>query len=187
MAIAKFLSKLTACSMVLWLIGCTTQPQTVAFNRSEAAKARINLALAYLEQQDYPKARENIDKALSHDSNDYLPYSVLAYYYQQTGEVEQAQQTYLKALTLSQQQSEDRKPSPDVVNNYGTFLCKQGEFTQAYQQFDQALNSEHPYYHQTDTLENIILCAKQERNTTKIAETLQQLSKLDKAKADALR
>ena len=70
---------LTACA-VLFLAGCVSSQIDPEFNRSEALKARINLALAYLEQQDYPKAKENIDKAITHDSHDYLPYSVLAYY-----------------------------------------------------------------------------------------------------------
>ena len=80
---AIFSKILTACA-VLFLTGCISSQIDPEFNHSEALKARINLALAYLEQQDYPKAKENIDKAIAHDRNDYLPYSVLAYYYQQT-------------------------------------------------------------------------------------------------------
>ena len=137
---------LTACA-VLFLAGCVSSQIDPEFNRSEALKARINLALAYLEQQDYPKAKENIDKAITHDSHDYLPYSVLAYYYQQTGDVANSQKAYQK----------------------------------------QALQSKHAYYHQADTLENIILCAKSEPNSQKINEALAQLAKLDKIRADKLR
>lgn len=170
---------LTAC-VVLFLAGCVSSQIDPEFNRSEALKARINLALAYLEQQDYPKAKENIDKAIAHDIKDYLPYSVLAYYYQQTGDVANSQKAYQKALKLSQNR-------PDVLNNYGTFLCKQGQFQQAYSQFEQALQSKHAYYNQADTLENIILCAKSEPNSQKFNEAFAQLEKLDKIKADKLR
>ena len=76
---------------------------------------------------------------------------------------------------------------PDVLNNYGTFLCKQAKFEKAYQQFEQAVKSEQPYYHQADSLENIVLCAKQEPNLAKVNEALSQLEKLDKARAAALR
>ena len=58
------------------------------------------------------------------------------------------------------------------------FLCKQGQFQQAYSQFEQALQSKHAYYHQADTLENIILCAKSEPNSQKINEALTALSKI---------
>lgn len=72
MTFAKFFRNLTACSVALWLVACANQTTQVDFNRSEAVKARINLALAYLEQSDFPKAKENIDKALEHDVKDYL-------------------------------------------------------------------------------------------------------------------
>ncbi|WP_150539293.1 type IV pilus biogenesis/stability protein PilW [Actinobacillus vicugnae] len=182
MNIAKFLRNLTACTLLFALFGCSSNyvPSQVTFNRSEAVKARINLALAYLEQNDLPKAKENIDKALSHDQNDYLPHSVLAYYYQQIGDQIHAEQAYQQALKLSNNR-------PDVLNNYGTFLCKQAKFEQAYQQFEQAVKSEQPYYHQADSLENIALCAKQEPNLGKLNQALNQLEKLDKARADKLR
>lgn len=168
MKFAKFPQILTACSFI-FLAGCQSLPP-VEFNRSEAVKARINLALAYLEQQDFPKAKENIDKALSHDSNDYLPHSVLGYYFQQIGEIQQANSAYQTALYLSQNR-------PDVLNNYGTFLCKQGQYTSAYTHFEQALQSEQPYYHQADTLANIILCANKEGNLEKKITAEQQLKK----------
>lgn len=186
MKFAKFSQHLTACLLAFVLAGCATQqsqPETVDFNRSEAVKARINLALAYLEQNDLPKAKQNIDKALEHDKTDYLPHSVLAYYYQQIGEATNAEKSYQIALELSQKQTSDKQPRPDVQNNYGTFLCKQGKFELAYQQFENALKSKQPYYYQADTLENIALCANAQKNASKQSEALSQLEKLDQAKA----
>ncbi|RGE47510.1 fimbrial protein [Mannheimia granulomatis] len=180
---AKFFRKMTACVAIVLLAACSSSQESsseVEFNRSEAVKARINLALAYLDQNDFPKAKQNIDKALAHDEKDYLPYSVLAYYYQQTGDVANAEKAYQQALNLS-------KSRPDVLNNYGTFLCKQGQFQQAYQQFEKAIQSPKPYYHQADSLENIILCAKKEPNPQKVAETLTQLEKLDSPRAILLK
>ena len=179
---ANFSKFVTACFATLWLAGCVTQspPEKTDFNRSEAVKARINLALAYLEQNDFPKAKQNIDKALEHDQTDYLPHSVLAYYFQQIGEPSNAENAYRQALKLSENR-------PDVLNNYGTFLCKQGKFSSAYQQFEQALQSKQPYYHQADTLENIVLCAKQAKNQTKASEALQQLEKLAPERAENLK
>lgn len=193
MQMPLFLRYLTACCLVFYVAGCTNLPSTEqaepTSNRavSEAVKARVNLALAYLEQNDFPNAKLNIDKALSHDNQDYLPHSVLAYYYQQIGDPSNAEITYQNALTLSQAQSQDKQPRPDVRNNYGTFLCKQGNFAKAYQQFEQALQSLTPYYHQADTLENIVLCANQAQNTAKQTEALMQLEKLDSQRAKQLK
>lgn len=180
---AKVLKKMTACITLFLLTACSSHLSSsseVEFNRSEAVKARINLALAYLEQEDFQKAKQNIDKALTHDEKDYLPHSVLAYYYQQTGDMANAEKAYRHALKLSRNR-------PDVRNNYGTFLCKQGQFQQAYQQFEMAIQSDEPYYHQADSLENIILCAKKEPNPNKITETLTKLEKLDKNRAVLLK
>lgn len=186
MNFAKFFPKITACIAILGLSACVSQTspdQSLSdFNRSEAVKARVNLALAYLEQNDLPKAKQNIDKALEHDRNDYLPHSVLAYYYQQIGDISQAENAYQTALSLSEKQSNEKQPRPDVLNNYGTFLCKQGKFEQAYSQFEQALKSQQPYYHQADTLENIVLCAMQNQDRLKKENALQQLQHLDPAR-----
>lgn len=187
MTFAKFFRNLTACSVALWLAACTNQTVNVDFNRSEAVKARINLALAYLEQSDFPKAKENIDKALEHDAKDYLPHSVLAYYYQQTGDNPKAEEAYQQALKLSKTQSKSNQVRPDVLNNYGTFLCKQKQFDKAYQQFETALTSQEAYYNQADTLENIALCANMEKNVAKQNEALEALAKLDQTRADKLR
>lgn len=171
MIFAKFCRLGVICLLFWGLTACVNQHSQIDVERSEAMKARINLALAYLEQNDFAKARENIDKAFAHDKHNYLPYAVEAYYYQQLDEIESAEKSYQKALQLAKNQ-------PDVLNNYGTFLCKQGKFVQAYSLFEQALQSEN-YYHQADTLENVVLCAKQENNLEKLTPALQQLSALD--------
>lgn len=171
MFFAKFCRFCTACLLFWGLTACVNQHSQSDVERNEAMKARINLALAYLEQNDFAKARENIDKAFAHDSQDYLPYAVDAYYYQQLNDVENAEKRYQAALRFGKNQ-------PDLLNNYGTFLCKQGKFEQAYTLFEQALQGEH-YYHQADTLENLALCAKQANNQPKLVEAIQQLSVLD--------
>ncbi|MBR0574311.1 type IV pilus biogenesis/stability protein PilW [Pasteurella atlantica] len=186
MKIANFYSNLTACIIALTLTGCVSTSTEHSINKTEAMQARLNLALAYLKENNFPKAKLNIDKALEHNNQHYLPYSVLAYYYQQTGKVSDASQTYQQAVTLSQKFTKDHQPRPDILNNYGTFLCKQAQFKQAYNLFEQALTSKQSYYHQADTLENIILCAKGEKNHTQMNNALIQLRKIDKERAEKI-
>lgn len=180
MFFARFFRFLTACMVISALAACVSRPTAPPLERTEAVKARVNLALAYLEQHDFPKAKENIDKAIQHDPQDYLPYSVLAYYYQQIGDSPNADNAYQTAIVLSQAR-------PDVLNNYGTFLCRSGQFEQAFGRFEQALESEQPYYHQADTLENIALCALSAKDSTAFQQALVRLEKLDNARAARLR
>ena len=187
MQFAKFCRNLTAYLVLLWLVGCTTTTQKSEFQRSQAVEARLKLALAYLEQNDFPKAKQNIDKALSHDQQDYLPHSVLAYYYQQIGENSLAEETYQAAIKMSKTQSQDQSPSPDVLNNYGTFLCRQGKFELAYPLFEQALMSKASYYNQADTLENMAICANQQKNAKLQYQALAQLAKQAPERAEQLR
>ncbi len=177
MKFAKLCLILTACM----LSACTSSIQPVQeSNRLETVKARLNLALAYLEQQDYPKAKLNIDRAIKHDPNDYLPYSVLAYYYQSIQDSPNAEAAYQQAIKLSHSR-------PDVLNNYGTFLCEKGNFKSAYTQFERAIQSKQSYYHQADSLENIVKCAQKEGNAEKAQMVLKELAKLDLNRANELR
>lgn len=165
---------------LLCLSSCVSPPSQEQIEKDNAARARINLALAYLAENEYPKAKENIDKALAHNEKNYLVHSVQAYYFQQIGEIEAAEKSYQQALLLS-------RNAPDVLNNYGAFLCRQGKSEAANQAFEQALNAEQPYYSAADTLENMILCAKANNEPAKVATLLQRLENYDKARADALK
>lgn len=187
MRFAKWGRNLTACIIICWIVGCSSPSSIGRIGHSEAVKARLELALAYLAEAHYAKAKENIDRAMMHDSQDYLPYSVLAYYYQSLNEYDKADKAYQMALKLSQKQSHSQKASPDVLNNYGTFLCKLGQFDKSYRLFEQALQSELPYYAQVETLENFIKCATQAGRMDLVKANLAKLAVLDKNRADFLK
>ena len=74
----------------------------------------------------------------------------------------------------------------DVYNNFGAFLCGQGEFEQAYSQFNAALAAPN-YYHQADTYENIALCAFAGKQTDVYQQALEKLRQVDPSRAEKLR
>lgn len=187
MCIAKFHRLFTACICFFCFSGCVSHTTQYDFDRQEALKARISLAIAYLEQDEFSKARENIDRALAHNPDDYLPHSLLSYYYQRLNQIELAIQSYQTALALSRKQNNTLQPSPDVLNNYGTFLCHLQQFEQAHQLFEQALKSNSPYYHQIETLENVIHCAIQATDMIKAEQYLGHLHSLSPDKAQKLK
>jgi type IV pilus biogenesis/stability protein pilW len=120
----------------------------------------------------------NLDKALSYAPKYYLVHAALAYFYQQQGDVEHAKQSYLTAIKLDDKQG-------DVFNNFGAFLCSQGEYQAAYEQFKQALKSPN-YYHQGDTYENLALCALSAKDHQIYRENLAALEKIEPMRAKKL-
>ena len=157
---------------------CVSQ-SSVDFNKQQAAKARVELALGYLQQEDFVQAKLNLDKAFEHDDRYYLVHSALAHFYQLQGDTEKAKQAYLQAIKLDDKQG-------DVYNNFGAFLCGQGEFEQAYSQFNAALAAPN-YYHQADTYENIALCAFAGKQTDVYQQALDKLRQVDPSRVEKLR
>lgn len=158
----------------LFLSACVAQ-NVQDFDKLQAAKARVELGLGYLAQQNSTQAKLNLDRALKYAPDYYLVHSAMAYFYQMQGEQGLAEKSYLTAIKLDKNQG-------DVLNNYGAFLCSQGKFTQAYSQFEAALAMPN-YYQQADTHENFILCALSEKNKELTQKHLFQLEKLSPERA----
>ena len=157
---------------------CVSQQVSSDFDKQQAAKARVELALGYLQQRDYNQAKVNLDRALSYAPDDYLVHAARAYFYQQQSDVIQAEKAYLTAIKLDKKQG-------DVFNNFGTFLCAQGKYSAAYEQFHKALKAPN-YYRQTDTYENLALCALSAKDLTVYQENLLMLEKMEPERAKKL-
>lgn len=173
------LKKIMVVFLPLCLSACVSQSNVMNFDKQQAAKARVELGLGYLNQQNPVQAKLNLDKAFSYAPDYYLTHSALAYFYQQQGDIEQAKRFYLSAIEQDSNQG-------DVFNNYGALLCSQGEFALARQQFQRALDTSH-YYNQADTYENLILCGLSEKNTALYDTYFPLLEKLAPERAVKLR
>ncbi|MDO4429723.1 MAG: type IV pilus biogenesis/stability protein PilW [Lonepinella koalarum] len=173
----KYLKFLPHFYLVFGLVACASSDNH-DIQRHQAAKARVDLALGYLAENNYSQAKLNLDKALEHAPQYYLVHSAFAYYYQKQGHIPQAEDSYQTAIKLDPKQG-------DTYNNYGALLCTEKRFTEAYTQFDLALKTTN-YYRQADTYENKVLCALSENNQSIFQESLAQLQKLDKLRAEKL-
>lgn len=173
-----FLKQLSAVVFPLIFSACVSQQSTLDFNKQQASKARVELALGYLQQHNFAQAKQNLDKALEHDKNYYLVHTVLAHFYQLQGDVASARTSYLEAIRLDKKQG-------DTHNNFGTFLCSQGEFKKAFEEFELALSSPH-YYRQADTYENMALCAQAANQSDVYQQALHNLRQIDANRAEKL-
>jgi type IV pilus assembly protein PilF len=162
---------LKLCSMllcVLLLAACASQPKEKSFvrpgefNPQEAAKTRVSLGLTYLKNGNFSQAKFNLDKALEFAPRSGEANYAMAFYYQQVDEVERAEEYYQTAISYS-------RNDPDVLNSYGAFLCKQGNYGKAKEFFLKAVDSK-SYISTAETYENLAICAQsQDKRTEAIA------------------
>ncbi|EOB4973112.1 type IV pilus biogenesis/stability protein PilW [Vibrio fluvialis] len=150
---------------VLSLTGCITVKESdnsdLKSDPVEMAESRIALGLGYLENGSMIKARENLEKAMQHAPHYYRSQLSMAHYFETVGETDSARDTYREALR-------DHPKNGNVLNNYGTFLCKHGEYQQADKYFNRAV--EQPYYYLISaSYENAAFCSLKSGDPEKAA------------------
>lgn len=152
----KLLIKLSVFfAILLALSACTTEnidEQTGAptKNLDQASEINVQLGLQYLNQGNTARAKQKLLQAIKQNPTS-TAYGALGYFYETTGDQKQAEQYYLKAISLN--------PTAGAGhNNYGTFLCRQGRYQQAEQQFKLAVSDKN-YLKDASAYENAGLCA----------------------------
>jgi type IV pilus assembly protein PilF len=120
-------------------------------NLSKAAAYNMQLGLSYLNQGDRPRAKVKLLTALKQEPTSAQAHAGMAYYFEQTNEISQAKKYYLKAISLSSDEGAQ-------LNNYGTFLCRQGDYKTAEIYFLKAVKDMN-YVHTAGAYENAGFCA----------------------------
>ena len=104
---------------------------------NEVALTNLNLAIAYLTENNYDKALEKLNKSLAADSNYAPTYNIFGLLYQQLGDNDKAEKNFKRALSINSVDS-------STLNNYGNFLCMLGRLSEAEKAFSKA--AENPLY-----------------------------------------
>lgn len=152
------LKRVVSLSFIIVLSACSSQPAENSFvgagdfNAQEAAKTRVSLGLTYLKNGNFSQAKFNLDKALEFAPRSGEAHYAMAFYYQQVDEVARAEEYYQSAIGYS-------RNDPDVLNSYGAFLCKQGQYAKAKDYFLQAVDDK-SYIDTAQTYENLAICAQ---------------------------
>ncbi|MCQ9052701.1 type IV pilus biogenesis/stability protein PilW [Vibrio diabolicus] len=147
----------------LALVGCVTVKEdgspVVKADPVAMAESRIALGLGYLEGGNMIRAHDNLQQALTHAPQYYRAQLSMAHYYETVGEDAKAEQMYKRSLR-------QHTKNGNVLNNYGTFLCKRGDFEKADQMFNRAI--EQPYYYLIPaSYENAAFCALKSQDKDK--------------------
>ncbi len=141
--------------LTLALTACAGNPKK-AKEEQNLADTHIQLGIGYMQQGKKDLALTNLNKAIAVAPQYASAHHAIAILYVQLGEIEQADQHYSKAVDL------DPK-DPNGRNNYGTFLCDQRRYKEAYAQFEAAVKN--PMYKTPElAYENAGLCAMREQN-----------------------
>lgn len=116
----------------------------------QAAKINLSLALAYLKENHLALAHKKL--LLAEKQAPTLPrvYTLKGYYFSLIGQQVNAEKAYQQALQLS-------KNSADVLNSYGVFLCRSGQYKRGISMMQQAIRD--PRFEASGlTYQNIGLC-----------------------------
>ncbi|MCG3723852.1 type IV pilus biogenesis/stability protein PilW [Vibrio cincinnatiensis] len=171
-----------ALGLSLGLTGCITiteneQAESIS-NPIEIAESRIELGLGYLENGNRVKARQNLQIAIQHAPRYYRAQLSMAHYLETVGEHKAANEFYQNALR-------DNPRNGNVLNNYGTFLCKQGEYAKADQFFMRAVKQ--PYYYLIPaSYENAAFCALKANDHTKAKDYFKRVLDHDPTRVNSL-
>lgn len=121
---AVLTSLLTACVTQNYHHDKNTPIVENSSSATEKAMTRISLALGYLRIGNTQQAKFNLEKAKDFAPNLVPLYIAFAHYYEAVEEPKLTVEAYEKALSINAQ-------DPDVLNNYGVFLCRQGKYLTA--------------------------------------------------------
>ena len=125
-------------------------------SHKELAMTRITLGLEYLKMGNTTQSKLNLEKA-KHFAPDLVQvHTAFAHYFDTVGEPKLATESYEHALSIN-------KTDADTLNNYGVFLCKQGEYEKAEKQFLRAIAIP-SYLLVAKSYENLALCQLKAKN-----------------------
>jgi type IV pilus assembly protein PilF len=114
----KKLNRIVLCLLPITLAACST---AVEREEVDAANVYLQLGVRYLNLNNLPAAKENLELALDSDSESMPARTALAFLYEKLNKYNEAKAQYEHALNLDPN-------NLNVQNNFGRFLCDRREF-----------------------------------------------------------
>lgn len=103
-------------------------------DKKEGANINVQLASGYMQRGQFEIAKEKLLKAIELDDTFVPAYTTMAVLMSRLGDIDEAENYYLDALDIDSN-------NPELLNNYGTFLCQHNKLDDAKEQFNKAINN----------------------------------------------
>ena len=135
----------SALVLLLLLAGCASNSDLIKApaDRDKQVAALVNLGVGYLKNADYPRAKENLNKALELDPKSAKAHNALALVFQLEQEYDEAESQFKMAIRSDPSFTRAR-------NNYGAFLFGQQRYTEAIDELKIAAQDQ--YYSERPTV-----------------------------------
>ena len=155
------LKRFSALLWIVTLVACaapqtTSNSPTGSANKRKVAELNTQIAIQHLRDQDFELALKKLEKATSTDPSYGDAYNTLGILYNQIGEIEKADNNFQRALRIDAN-------NPLTLNNYGQFLCQNGDSQKGQGMFQRAIAN--PLYKTPEVaLSNAGTCALNQGN-----------------------
>ncbi|MFQ6371394.1 type IV pilus biogenesis/stability protein PilW [Shewanella sp. YIC-542] len=169
--LAAICSSLPGCVTEKTYAGTDIPVVSHKFDKNAAALERMQLGLTYLQKGNSEQAKFNLDKAMGYAPDLEEVNVAMAYYYQTVGEKQKAADIYQQAINTS-------NATGDAANNFGVFLCQEGQYAKAEQMFLRAIDN--PKYTRTaSSYENLGICQRKGGNIEKARQYFEMALKYE--------
>jgi type IV pilus assembly protein PilF len=113
----------------------SNSPQLGAQDKESAAAYNLQLGIDYFSQGNLTQAKEKLDRSLVQNPKNAQAHAAAGLLYERLNELDKADQYYSRAVDLD-------PVDADLINLYGVFLCKRGEWARGEKLALQAANNQ---------------------------------------------
>lgn len=131
--IARFGGMMLVAAAALAIAACSSTSSR-ALKKSDASNYNMQLGMAYLNQGDLGLAKAKLDRAMAENPNDPNVHSAMALLEDRLGHPEKADAEFRAALSLGPR-------TPDILNNYAVYLCRNGRVDEGVKTFEEAAHN----------------------------------------------